>query len=50
MMLVAGTLIHMNSFCHEDLCCEFEVNGSVSENFVNPKVFVLNLFIKLQIN
>ncbi|CAO1440239.1 unnamed protein product [Diamesa serratosioi] len=36
---VVGPFIHMNSLCHEDLCCEFEVNGSVSENFVNPKSY-----------
>ena len=38
----AGALVHINSLCHEDLCCEFEVNGSVSENVVNHKVCALN--------
>lgn len=34
-----GPLIHMNTLCHEDLCCEFEVNGTVSENVGNDMVW-----------
>lgn len=42
---VAGPLIHINALCHEDLCCEFEVNGSISENVVNHMVCELSWFV-----
>ena len=37
-----GPLFQIYTLCHEDLCCEFQVNASVSENIVNDMVCGIN--------